>query len=763
MKSTPGIVISMLVFFVAGSAPLGAIEELVVTAQKREQNIQDVSISVSAFSGDRVELLGFEQPIDIATQIPNFHVKNEVGKATPTFTIRGVGLGAFSHNSVSPVAVYVDEVFMPSTTQLSFSLFDLERVEVLKGPQGDLFGRNTTAGSVSFVSRKPAQEFEGRANIGLGSYETVVVDAAIGGGISDTVSVRLAGKWDYQAKGFFDNALSGKDIGKTNTFSSRAAVRWEPTQDFELNFNVHAGRDRSENHPWVAIGTSDPALPAADPAFPGGQRFSTDCASTLTTPIAFFQQNCVTKNGYRDTDTDPFKGEWGLNSLLETDVIGFVNRMDWAIGAVTLTSVTGYENMEKITQEDFDGSPFALGDNSYGTDLEVFTQELRVSSNEPAFGLMDYVAGVVYYQDQQEQEDLFGYLDRTNHDVLLNYDQETTSWAAFIHTETGITDQFKLIAGIRYTDDETDFRGATSIVNTDDDGHGPRPIFVGPGLAFDFAGLYPGNLVAFVDDAVSAQEATGKVGLDWTPNDDWLVYVNFSRGYKAGGFVGFWATLDEEYGPYKPEFVNALEGGFKASLSDNSLQVSAAVFTYDYKDVQLFGFTPNFAFTILNAGTGDMTGMEVDVTWRPVAGLDLRAAYGYLDAEIDVLDQVSGVTSRITAPNAPENSFSGFARYETPLPNGMIGSVQTDFSWTDDTFFDVVNRLAVSQGAYWLANARVGIETQRAGGNWSASFWVKNLADKEYFGQVFQSGTANAVSATAGNPRTWGFELGYRF
>ena len=155
MKNTPGILVAALVFVVADSAPVGAIEELVVTAQKREQNIRDVSISVTAFSGDRVEALGFEQPIDIATQIPNFHVKNEVGKATPTLTIRGVGLGAFSHNSVSPVAVYVDEVFMPSTTQMSFSLFDLERVEVLKGPQGDLFGRNTTAGSVSFVSRNP--------------------------------------------------------------------------------------------------------------------------------------------------------------------------------------------------------------------------------------------------------------------------------------------------------------------------------------------------------------------------------------------------------------------------------------------------------------------------------------------------------------------------------------------------------------------------------------------------------------------------------
>ena len=146
------------------------IEEISVTAQKRVQSIQDVSIAVTAFSSNQIEELRIQQPIEIANQVPNFHVKNEVGKATPTLTIRGVGLGAFSHNSVSPVAVYVDEIFLPSTTQLNFSLYDLERVEVLKGPQGDLFGRNTTAGTVSFVSKKPNQEHEARATVSIGNF-----------------------------------------------------------------------------------------------------------------------------------------------------------------------------------------------------------------------------------------------------------------------------------------------------------------------------------------------------------------------------------------------------------------------------------------------------------------------------------------------------------------------------------------------------------------------------------------------------------------
>ena len=171
-----------------------------------------------------------------------------------------------------------------------------------------MFGRNTTAGSVSFVSRKPAQEFDARANVGLGSYETVVADAAIGGGISDTVSVRLAGKWDYQAKGFYDNTLTGKDIGRTNTFSPRASLRWEPTGDFELNFNVHGGRDRSENHPWVAVGISDPALPVADPAFPGGRRFS-DAVNRL----AVSQDSYWLVNARVGIETQRPGGNWSVS------------------------------------------------------------------------------------------------------------------------------------------------------------------------------------------------------------------------------------------------------------------------------------------------------------------------------------------------------------------------------------------------------------------------------------------------------------------
>ena len=262
----------------------------------------------------------------------------------------------------------------------------------------------------------------------------------------------------------------------------------------------------------------------------------------------------MTKNGYRDSNLNSFGGEWSQNSRLNSDAFGFVNRINWDLGLVTFTTVTGYENMDKITEEDFDGTPFALGDSSYETNLEVFTQEVRFTSNEPFLDRVNYLAGLVYYMDQQEENDLFGYVDRVNHDVLLRYSQETTSWAVFIHTETRILDQLKFIAGFRYTEDDIDFRGSTSIVNEDPDGFGPQPIFVEPGLAFNFANLHPGNLVSIIDDSISTNEVTGKIGLNWTPSDDLLLYVNFSRGYKAGGYVGFWTTLDVEFGPYNSEF-----------------------------------------------------------------------------------------------------------------------------------------------------------------------------------------------------------------
>ena len=735
----------------------GLLEEIVVTAQKREQNLQDIGIAVTALSGERLEALGVAQPIDIHAQVPNFNIKNEVGKSTPTLTLRGIGVGAFSHNSASPVGVYLDEVFLPSTAQMSFAVYDVERVEVLRGPQGTLFGRNTTAGAVSFLSRKPTELFEASLKAGLGNSESASLDGYISGPLAPGVAGRLAATYRRQGKGFFFNRLSGEHIGGVERLGIKASVQWDIAAPASFWAQAWMGRERSENDPWVAIGTADRNLPTANPHFPGGQLFATDCAPLDVTPTRYFRENCVTRNGYRDPDGDMFAGEWSRNSVLDADAFGGVARLDVEWRNSTLTSVTGFNSMDKATEEDFDGSPFALGDNRYGTDIRVFSQELRIASNAPLAGRTDFVAGVFYYRDDQSENDLYGYADRANHDVKLAYDQGTTSLGVFAHTETWLSDAWRLTAGARHTDDAIGFSAETSIENVQPGG--PQPVF-GPFTFITLFGEY-GTLanpraISAINDTLDTREFTYKVGLDYRPGDNRLLYGSYSRGYKSGGFVGFWTTSSEEYGPFDAETVDAVEAGFKSTLAGGAMTLNAALFNYRYEDAHIFGFTPGGAFTILNAGEGDFSGGEIELQWRAAEALEIIAGAGYINAEL----VISGAEP-VLPGNSPEFTFNGMLRYRANLPKRLRLTAQTDFSWQGEVFFDATQRAAVSQDAYWLVNARLALAN--ASDSWELAAWVRNLADKEYFGQIFRSKTAAALSATAGNPRTFGIEATLRF
>ena len=732
------------------------IEEVVVTAQKREQSLGEVSVAITVFTGDQLESLGFLQPIDVQAQVPNFHIKNEIGKATPTLTIRGVGIGAFSHNAVSPVGMYVDELFLPSTAQMSFILFDLERVEVLKGPQGTHFGRNTTAGAVSFVSRKPTEEFEAAAKFGVGSFSSTRLEAHASGPISENLSARLAATHVGQGQGFYYNRLSGEHIGETGIAAMRGSVLWDVSDTATLWLQAHFGREDSDNYPWVAIGTADPDQPVSNPHFPGGRIFTTDCAPLATTPTRFFRDNCVTRNGYRDPDQDMFDGDWSLPSALEIDASGALARLDIELGATMLTSVTGFNSLDKTAEEDFDGSPFALGDNTYGTEVRVFSQEVRLASNAATGGRLEWMAGAVYYREEQEQRDRYGYADRANHDIGVHYTQQTRSLGIFGHTEVRLADAWSLIAGARYTRDSIAFAGETTIENIEPGG--PQPVF-GP---FTFASLFGeyGTLtnpdaISAIDDTLDSAEVTYEAGLDYWPREDLLLYASFSRGYKSGGFVGFWTTSSMEWGPFGAEFVDAVEVGFKGRLADGAASLNGAVFGYDYEDAQIFGLTPTGAFTILNAGEGDFLGGELELQWAASQSLDIIAGLGYIDAEL-----VIGDGAPVRPGNTPELSFNGIVRYETHAANNLRLVLQTDFSRQDEVYFDATERLAVGQPAYWLVNARASLSNQQ--GAWEVAAWVRNLADERYFGQIFRSATAAALSAIAGNPRTYGIEVTLR-
>lgn len=731
----------------------GGLTEIVVTAQKRKENAQKVGIAITAFSADAIRQLGVTEPKDLAQFTPSLNVKNVLNKSAPVFTIRGIGNAAFTSNSVSPVGVYVDELFLPSSTMMSFSVFDTERVEVLKGPQGTLFGRNTTAGAVSFTTKAPRPgETDGYARVGFGNYNTIELETAATATLNEDTAVRLAGKWTKQGQGTFTNRINNtsQDIGRGDTLALRASLVTK-VDNLDIYLNVHGGRDRSQNEPWVGIGRAALDNPSgAAPELPGvnGMQYRNLCHPLATTSIWTFirDPNCVNRVGYHDPYENPRVGEFSGSPIVKSDSFGALARLSLDLDWASLTSITAMENLDKTTSEDFDGGPYRIGDTSYRNQIGVFSQELRLTSAEPLGGRVNWILGGLYYRDRQHVTDLYGYRDRVNHDVLVDFVQKTESIAGYLHTETRIVDGLKLIGGIRLTHDRTSFDGGTTVVNKDSD-------FTGAVTFFSV------DSPILTDSAIASTEVTGKVGLDYQVTPDVLLYASYSHGYKAGVWNGTWATVPGEHSGTKPEFIDAYEAGFKSELIDRHLRLNGAVYHYDYTDMQLFTDLPDGRYTVFNAGRAKIDGAELELTGLIGDHFELHGGAGYTDAKVSAA--VAGLDfSGVRPANTPKWTFNTVARYSNNLSDSLKYHLQASYSWQDKVYFSLDNYKASSQDAYGLLDLRAGLDSDKG---WSLEAWVKNATNKTYFTEILSSGSASLISGQIGAPRTYGASLSITF
>ena len=306
------------------------LDEVIVTAQKREQNIQDVSISMTAFNNARLRALGVRQPRDIADFTPNLNIKNVSGAGNPTFNIRGVGVNVSVGSQNPAVGMYVDELYLPTNILMDFSLLDIERVEVLRGPQGTLFGRNTTGGAVTFTSARPSQESGGYVDVNLGNYQKAAIEAVFNGPLSDTVSARFAIRKDNQGEGYFFNETRQTDEGAVDTLLTRASLLWEPAEDWSILASLHYGWDRSDPYPFSSIQIYDDTSFLADARYEpvvdgqgngyfGGAFRSTFCGSVAAGPnVTEVDPTCVDRSGNRETNGDAFTGN-SSNTFREND------------------------------------------------------------------------------------------------------------------------------------------------------------------------------------------------------------------------------------------------------------------------------------------------------------------------------------------------------------------------------------------------------------------------------------------------------------
>ncbi len=705
-----------------------AIEEIVITAQKRQQDLMDVGISVAVAGEQEIRDRRIVMVEDIPLFTPNASVKNVIPGLMPIITVRGVGLNDFNAANNPAVGVYVDEVSLSSLALLSSDLYDLERMEVLKGPQGTLYGRNSTAGALNVVTAKPDPEATfGRLSAGAGDYELFEVEGMYNVPLSDTLALRLAGKVIDQGEGFWENDLTNNDDGERDVQMVRAQFLWQPSERTNILLKLDDQRARSETGTANFLG----ALPSP---------FTSNCPG---------EPECSNFVGYTDTDGDIYRGSYSADPEYNLDQFISTLRLDIDLDFATLTAVTGYIDFDREYSADVDASPAAILD-FYNTDeVKQLSQEIRLAGdNQTAI----WQVGVFYTNDEVTTT-YFGDLPALLNTTTFSLgDLESTNLSAFANVEWLLSENVTLITGVRVTDEERD-----GFVFTDD------LVSLAPASFLSFApfGSAPVRL-AVVDDTVDDTSVDWKVGVNWNVAENTLVYATVSQGTKSGGFFTGVVTSNAQLIPYDAEELIAYEIGVKGRLPESAFSYEASAFYYDYDDVQTFIGDNSGAVPVNRLGNvkgASIYGLDLFARWSPAAvpGLDLAAGFGILDTELESF--VSGadvIPKGNEQPDAPEFSTNLAVSYQFNLADEVSAQIAVDGRYQDETYHNALNEALSESENYWVLNARLSVYYRD---DWEFTAWAKNIADDEHMTQFSNNLALGNGARVHGAPRTFGFTV----
>ncbi len=742
---------------VAPASGQGALEEVIVTATRRQQSVQDVGLSVTAYSGDQIRQLGFTTATDLVAMTPglNYTVPNAESSQI-NFFLRGVGLNDFADASENPVAVYVDDVYHPASGGLSFQLFDMDRVEVLRGPQGTLFGRNTTGGLIHYVSKKPQDTFDAYIDVTGAEYSQIKVEGAIGGPISSALDGRLSIATNRH-DGYTENRFPGApDYNGAKSRAARGQLLFKPAQTLDVLLSGYYSKNDASVGAWQNQATTL-AGPNGDISVPLGVNettMSVDCNAdgVLDANDARTGTDCF---GYRDTDGDVWAGDYDRDGRVYVENKGGTVNLNWRLGAATLTSITAVQKVERLQTEDTEASPAPLIQPTFAAKTDTFTQELRLSGGETQ--RLKWLGGLYYFDNDVDGHYL---LDLTNLGFVLfdaNYTQKSKSWAAFGQVEYELTPKLSLIAGVRYANEKKEL----DYLNRDISGFFTEVVGLPTDVAFDFSKRSVGNLAEHDENSVN-----GRLELDWRASDDVLIYGAIARGTKSAGFnVGF---LDETFLfasntvatiPFGEEELTSYEVGFKSSWGGGRTRLNGAVFYYDYKDFQTFRF--ELLNQIIFNTDATVKGGELELQTSPADGWTFALGLSALDAKADNIPSPSGVLRTRDMVAAPRFSGNALLRYEWPALGGLI-SLQASASVQDHIYYDIQNVPVSLENGYTVANLRAayGPEDKR----WELAAFVNNVTNEEYLSYTFDfTGTFGFNQQAYGPPRWAGMSFRYRF
>ena len=736
-----------------GAAPSDAI---VVTAQRREQKLQDVGIAVTALSAKTIAALGIRDSSDLTRAVPGLKM-NAYTPSAVVFNIRGISQNDFGDEQEPPIAVYQNDSYCSSFVCSGFPIFDLQRVEVLRGPQGTLFGRNATGGAIQLISKKPTKDFQADFKLTYGSYNELIEEGAVSGPLAPTLQMRLSGMHDH-ADGYLKNIAGGPDRGGQNHWAIRDIIAWQPTAGSNVELNVRYARNPHENsagmYSWEA---AYPGLHGQGTYLPTGQ-FNGGCEQPGT------DFSC-----YRNDAIDAARGgnPWQVAatgpSYTDRSLFGATLKIDDAVGAFHVTSITDYQHNYKSYLEDASAAPPSAGGQAVqfrqGVRNNQISEELRGSAK---FGANELVVGAFAMSVDGRY---FGAYEFPSFAFIpkVDFTQRTKSWAVFAQDEWSFAPRLKAILGARYWHDERRVN-YSAVDNTGE------IITFSPSAVYAFNGALgttalDGVTVTPRDADKTFSDYSVRAELDWKPTDATLIYASYNRGTKSGGFTlststptaGFEASFLNGI-PYKPEVLHAFEVGVKASLPlYSTLNVTA--FYYGYHNYQAFA-EYGLVETVVNLPAHE-TGLEAELTTHPARGLTLQGNASFLNNTVKNVPLPDGTLVDHHFPQAPKTSLYGLARYEFPAGPGKI-AVQGDVQYTGAFCFSVLCAPVENEGAHTVFNARLGFTPD--GGKWDLAVFVNNIGKTVYRVYTFDvAAFTGQIPSVYAKPRTWGVTASYHF
>jgi iron complex outermembrane receptor protein len=706
----------------AADGAAGAVEEVIVTARRRAEDIQDTPISITAVSGQGLEARQTHDLGELDAFVPNLTVNSSAAfsgsSQTAAVFLRGIGQTDFTLNTDPAVGIYVDGVYISRAVGSLLDLVDVEQVEVLRGPQGTLFGKNTIGGAINITTRRPAFEFGANASLLVGSDAWRVFSADVTGPLSETLAGKLLARWERR-DGYVRRLSDGRMLGDENSFDIRLGLLFEPTDALSVRLDADYTRSRENGTPLSLRQVNANALfPTIHNAL-----MAPALAPTLGARAYYTDQY---------VNSDPFQNGGSYPVYSDADVWGVSVNAEYETGPLTVRSISAYRDVSSAFSRDGDGSPLQVQSTEDVFEYHQVSQEFQLLGSA-ADGRLDYIVGAFALREQGYNPNIvdFGFVRFIGESKVRN-----TSYAAFAQGTFKLTDQISVTAGTRYTDEQRRFDPHERVLEQ----RVVLPIPPFPPQAAILNGA-PGQLLVAEDPVeTGAQEWTPSLTLSFKPVETVLLYGSYSRGFKSGGFTQRIFPANLELGPsgptgrllgppaFGPETATVYEAGFKLTGMDRRLRLNGAVFHTDYEDLQVtvqVGVAP----TTQNAAAAGIDGAELELQFNPAGDLRLDLAAGYLDARYEQLDaRVTGLTLASKLPGTSKWTLSGALSDRLELPGGATLAPRLDWSYRSRFFFDANN--SVAEDGYQLVN--VSVAWTPPGGRFEVMVFGKNLGDQLY-------------------------------